>query len=128
MTALAVVGLTSLGSVSRAQQAAPPVTNLPNPQAPRPNVLLILADDLGYADLGCYGSEIKTPNIDALAATGLRFTQCYNSARCSPSRASLLTGLAPHQAGFPNLAGVLSPRSVTLPEMLHDAGYSTSMV
>ncbi len=96
--------------------------------ANRPNVLLILADDMGYSDIGCFGSEIKTPNIDALAADGLKFTECYNSARCCPSRASLLTGLAPHQAGFPDMSGVLSPHSVTLPEMLDDAGYSTSMV
>ena len=99
-----------------------------NTNAPRPNVLLILADDLGWSDLGSFGGEIRTPHLDALAQNGLSFTQCYNSARCSPSRASLLTGLAPHQAGFPNLTGVLSPRSVTLPEVLGEAGYSTSMV
>jgi arylsulfatase len=66
---------------------------------PRPNILLILADDLGYSDLGCYGGEIQTPNLDALARNGLRFTQFYNCARCCPSRACLLTGLYPHQAG-----------------------------
>src|SRR5438477_6431788 len=64
--------------------------------AERPNVLLILADDLGYADLGCYGGEIATPNLDRLAANGLRFRQFYNGSRCCPSRASLLTGLYPH--------------------------------
>src|SRR4051812_31547511 len=74
----------------------------------RPNILLILADDLGWSDLGCYGSEIKTPNIDALAKGGLRFTQFYNSARCCPSRASLLTGLHPHQAGVPDMTGPLN--------------------
>ena len=63
--------------------------------APRPNVLLILADDLGYSDLGCFGGEIPTPNLDALAEKGLRFTRCYNSARCCPSRAALLSGLYP---------------------------------
>ncbi|MEI6235902.1 MAG: sulfatase-like hydrolase/transferase, partial [Planctomycetota bacterium] len=68
-------------------------------RAAQPNIVIILADDLGYSDLGCYGGEIKTPNIDALAANGLRFTQFYNCARCCPSRASLLTGLYPHQAG-----------------------------
>src|SRR5215813_2411252 len=68
-------------------------------QSSRPNILVILADDLGYSDLGCYGSEIKTPNLDGLAKNGLRFTQFYNSARCCPTRASLLTGLYPHQAG-----------------------------
>jgi arylsulfatase A-like enzyme len=66
--------------------------------ADRPNIILILADDLGYSDLGCYGGEIDAPSIDALAAGGVRFTQCYNSARCYPSRASLITGLYPSQA------------------------------
>src|SRR5262245_19822519 len=65
--------------------------------ADKPNILLILADDLGWSDLGCYGGEIKTPTLDSLAQNGLRFTQFYNSARCCPSRASLLTGLHPHQ-------------------------------
>src|SRR5947207_8324652 len=67
--------------------------------ADRPNILVILTDDMGYSDLGCYGGEIRTPNLDALAAGGLRFTQFYNTARCCPTRASLLTGLYPHQAG-----------------------------
>ena len=66
----------------------------------RPNIIVILADDLGYSDLGCYGGEINTPNIDALGAGGVRFTQLYNSARCCPSRASLMTGLYPSQAGI----------------------------
>lgn len=65
----------------------------------KPNILFFLADDLGFSDLGCYGSEISTPNLDQLAMGGLRFTQFYNSARCCPSRASLLSGLYPHQAG-----------------------------
>src|SRR6187455_3078616 len=70
------------------------------PAADRPpNILLLLADDLGYSDLGCYGGEIRTPNLDALAAGGLRFTQFYNCTRCCPTRASLLSGLYPHQAG-----------------------------
>src|SRR3954452_4717550 len=67
---------------------------------PRPNVIVILVDDMGFSDLGCYGSEIPTPNIDRLATGGVRFTQMYNTARCSPSRACLLTGLYPHQAGM----------------------------
>src|SRR5262245_2219393 len=67
--------------------------------APRPNVLLSLADDLGFSDLGCYGGEIATPNLDKLAANGLQFRQFYNCTRCCPTRASLLTGLYPHQAG-----------------------------
>ena len=66
----------------------------------RPNIVFILADDLGYSDLGCYGSEIETPNLDRLAKGGLRFSQFYNSPRCCPSRASLLTGLYSHQVGF----------------------------
>src|SRR5438874_891264 len=71
----------------------------------KPNILIILADDLGWSDLGCYGGEIRTPNLDSLAAGGLRFTQFYNSARCCPSRASLLTGLYPHQAGIGGMTG-----------------------
>ena len=67
--------------------------------AKRPNIVVILADDLGYSDIGCYGGEIRTPNLDKLAAGGVRFTQFYNTARCCPTRASLLTGLYPHQAG-----------------------------
>lgn len=88
----------------------------------KPNILIILADDLGYSDLGCYGSEIQTPNLDRLAYDGIRFTQFYNSARCCPSRASLLTGLFPHQAGIgsfvgpdrgvPGYAGRLTPNTV----------------
>src|SRR5690348_9516667 len=67
--------------------------------AEQPNVVVILSDDMGYSDLGCYGGEIPTPNLDQLAGNGLRFTQFYNTARCCPTRASLLTGLYPHQAG-----------------------------
>src|SRR5687768_15607778 len=66
----------------------------------RPNIVVILSDDMGYSDLGCYGGEIRTPNLDALAKGGLRFTEFYNTARCCPTRASLLTGLYPHQAGI----------------------------
>jgi len=105
----------------------------------RPNIILILADDLGWSDIGCYGGEIKTPNIDALANDGLRFTQFYNSARCCPTRASLLTGLYPHQAGvgsmtgdrgpeFPGYRGTLQSNTVTLAEVLKQAGYKTYMV
>jgi len=102
----------------------------------RPNILLILADDLGYSDLGCYGGEIDTPRIDALAAQGARFTQLYNSARCCPSRASLMTGLYPSQAGIgdfttthpnrtrgPGYLGRLNDQCVTLAEVLKPAGY-----
>ena len=94
----------------------------------KPNILLILADDVGFSDLGCYGGEIATPNLDALAGDGLRLTQFYNSARCSPSRAALLTGLNPLQAGFNNMAGPLATNNVTIPEVLKTAGYRTLMV
>ena len=63
----------------------------------QPNIVLILVDDMGFSDLGCYGSEINTPNIDSMARDGIRFSQMYNMARCCPTRASLLTGLYPHQ-------------------------------
>jgi arylsulfatase A-like enzyme len=99
-----------------------------NRAAEKPNILLILADDLGWSDIGCYGSEIKTPNLDALAKNGLRFTQFYNSARCCPSRASLLTGLHPHAAGVPDMQGPLNNKCVTIPEVLRPAGYYCSMV
>lgn len=66
--------------------------------ATKPSVIILLADDLGYSDLGCFGSEIATPNLDRLAAQGVRFTQFYNTSRCCPTRASLLTGRYPHQA------------------------------
>src|SRR5437868_2311989 len=103
----------------------------------KPNIILILADDLGFSDLGCYGSEIATPNLDRLAARGLRFTQFYNNARCCPTRASLLTGLYPHQAGVghmvqnlgtPAYQGHLNTRCVTLAEVLRQVGYRTLMV
>jgi arylsulfatase len=89
----------------------------------RPNIILIMADDLGFADLGCYGSEIETPNLDALAAGGLRFTQFYNTAKCHSSRVSLLTGLYCDQAGSTSLS-----RGATIAEVLSDAGYFTAMV
>lgn len=91
--------------------------------AQRPNILVIMTDDLGYSDLGCYGSEIATPNLDQLAAGGLRFSQFYNTAKCHSSRISLLTGLYAIQAGDTALT-----RAVTSAEMLGSAGYSTNMV
>ncbi|TYR37264.1 arylsulfatase [Sphingobacterium phlebotomi] len=103
----------------------------------RPNIVLIMADDLGYSDLGCYGGEIETPNLDRLAQEGLRYKQFYNAARCCPTRASLLTGLYPHQAGMgwmaaadlgtPAYQGNLSDNSVTIAEVLKAAGYGTYM-
>jgi arylsulfatase A-like enzyme len=100
--------------------------------APRPNIIVILADDIGYTDLGCYGGEIETPNLDALARGGLRFTQFYNTARCCPTRAALLTGLYPHQAGIGHMMddrsldgyrGDLNRRCLTIAEALNHAGY-----
>jgi len=72
----------------------------------KPNIILILADDMGFSDIGCYGSEISTPNLDRMAGNGVRFSQAYNCARCCPTRASLLTGLYPHQAGIGGQAGM----------------------
>ena len=106
-------------------------------QKARPNIILILADDMGYSDIGCYGGEAATPNLDRLASEGLRYTQFYNTARCCPSRASLMTGLDPHQAGMgwmtsndfhlPGYRGDLSHNAVTIAEVLKDAGYATYM-
>jgi len=103
----------------------------------RPNIILIMADDMGYSDIGCYGGEIHTPSLDRLAAGGLRFTQFYNTARCCPTRASLMTGLYQHQAGvghmmngrgYDSYRGDLSNRCVTIAEVLKQAGYSTYML
>jgi len=97
-----------------------------------PNVVLILVDDMGFSDIGCYGGEVQTPNLDALAAHGATMTQFYNTARCSPSRASLLTGLHPHQVGIGILnyddapdgyPGNLNDRCVTIAEALQPVGY-----
>ncbi|MDO8545229.1 MAG: arylsulfatase [Opitutaceae bacterium] len=112
--------------------------------ASRPNILLILADDIGYSDIGCFGGEIDTPNLDRLAAGGLRFTQFYNTARCCPTRASLLTGLYPHQAGVGYMtdrapysatamingwyAGDLRADTATIAEVMRGAGYGTYAV
>jgi arylsulfatase len=102
----------------------------------QPNIVLIMADDMGYSDIGCYGGEIRTPNLDGLATGGLRFTQFYNTARCCPTRASLMTGLYQHQAGvghmmndkgYDGYRGDLNNRCVTIAEVLKQAGYSTYM-
>ena len=110
----------------------------------RPNIVVILADDLGFSDLGCYGSEIPTPNIDRLAQEGVRFTDFYNAARCCPSRATLMTGLYQHQAGVgamidnyakwiraaadrPSYTDHLSKQTPTIAELLKQAGYRTMM-
>ena len=104
----------------------------------RPNIVLIMADDMGFSDIGCYGSEIETPNLDKLSANGVRFTQFYNTSRCCPSRASLLTGLYSHQAGMglmiedrtekPGYRGFLvGERCTTIAKLLSGAGYGTYM-
>ncbi|MCM8532087.1 MAG: arylsulfatase [Lentisphaeraceae bacterium] len=103
-------------------------------QAEKPSVILILVDDLGYSDLGSFGGEIQTPNIDKLAVNGLRMTQLYNSARCCPTRASLMTGLYPHKTGVgfmtvdnnkPGYRGFLNDNCVTSATILKQAGYKT---
>ncbi len=105
--------------------------------AQRPNIVLILSDDMGYSDIGCYGSEIKTPVLDGLAKNGLKFTQFYNTGRCCPTRASLLTGLYPHQAGIGHMVadrgvagyrGELNDSCATIAEVLQPKGYSTYCV
>lgn len=144
----AVVATLALGACSTAAEqtaGVPPTTPTgPDPTTPttsgplakRPNIIVVLADDMGYADLGCWGSEIKTPNIDRLAANGARFTQMYNNPRCTVSRAALLTGLYPTQAGLgfntgdygtPAYQGYLNDSCMTLGEALGDAGYRTAV-
>ncbi len=116
--------------------AQPPVTSLS-----KPNIIVILLDDLGFSDIGAYGGEIKTPHMDQLAANGLRFTQTYNSARCCPSRAALMSGLYSHQAGLADFTGPdrsetqgpayqnrLGDNCVTIARVLKDSGYQTYMV
>ncbi len=97
------------------------------PGQERPNLLVIMADDLGFSDLGCYGSEINTPNLDRLSAGGLRFTQFYNASRCCPTRAALLTGKYPHEVGLRTNGASLSLDAPTLAEIFRDNGYHTAM-
>lgn len=133
-TAMVAAGIVALCAVTATINTAHAAAKVPTP----PNVVTILVDDMGWSDLGCYGGEIPTPNLDRLAANGLRFTQFYNTARCSPSRAALLTGLYPHRAGMGYLdnlivkgsegtTGRLSDRAVTMAEALKPAGYFTAM-
>ncbi len=112
-------------------------------QSKKPNIILIMSDDMGYSDLGSYGGEVHTPNLDALAADGLKFTQFYNTARCCPTRASLMTGLYPHQTGIghmtnppnsdqhdmglPSYRGFMNKNNMTIAEVLKQAGYHTYM-
>ena len=121
---------TQLGAIN-----VPDTTTAPTPTQ-RPNIVVILVDDMGFSDIGCFGSEIRTPNLDQLGNDGLRFTQMYNCARCCPTRASLLTGLYAHQAGighmtgnagFPEYQGYLRDDCVTIAEALREGGYRTQM-
>lgn len=131
--ALAATAALALGR-GLSLHAAEPQPQLARPA--RPNIVVILADDMGYSDIGCYGGEVRTPNLDRLAAGGIRFTQCYNMARCCPSRTCLLTGLYPHEAGVGNMVrdhnlpayrGFLNERCVTIAEVLKQSGYVTLM-
>ncbi len=133
---MAVLGAMSLAfaamisPISGSRAAEPASASKP------PNIVLIMSDDMGYSDLGCYGGEHVTPNLDALAAKGVRFTEFYNNARCCPTRASLMTGLYPHEAGIGHMMedrghdgyrGVLNRNCVTIAEVLKPAGYRTYM-
>lgn len=127
------------GSVGRVYATSEPYWEpLRRPAKGAPNIVVMLCDDLGYSDLGCYGSEIPTPNLDRLAQEGLRYTDFHSAPMCSPTRAALLTGLEPHRAGigyvahadagFPGYAMELTDQVPTLPELLRDDGYQTLMV
>lgn len=122
----ALAGILAWKAKPRPAKAAPP----------RPNIIVILADDMGFSDPGCFGGEINTPNINYLAQNGIRFTNFYNTSRCCPTRASLLTGLYNHQAGIgkmtdaedePGYLGHITTNAVTLAEVLKTAGYHTAM-
>lgn len=128
---LVAVVLPMAGAVA---QATVPYADYEPPAGDPPNIVIVLADDSGYSDLGCYGSEIQTPNLDALGTNGLRFTQFYNTARCSPTRASLMTGLYSWQAGIghlvedfplPGYTPALNRKCVTMAEVLKTEGYGT---
>ncbi|NNE72665.1 MAG: arylsulfatase [Acidimicrobiales bacterium] len=126
----------SIGTVVGTSTPDWPARPKPGPSAP--NVVIMLADDLGYADLGCYGSEIDTPHLDAVAENGLQFTNFHVMPMCSPTRAAMLTGLNAHLAGvghvchsdpgFPGYAMELTDRAATLAELFRDNGYATMMV
>ncbi|MES2426418.1 MAG: arylsulfatase [Bacteroidota bacterium] len=133
--AIVIIGVVSIVIISWRGNEPKPVHKQQDKK--RPNIIVILSDDMGYSDLGCYGGEAETPNLNMLAKEGLRYTQFYNTARCCPSRASLLTGLDPHQAGMgwmttddfklPGYRGDLSHNAVTIAEVLKSAGYETAM-
>ena len=119
------------------QQKDSAISKIENTATEQPNIIVIMADDLGYSDIGSYGGEIHTPALDQLAENGIRFTQFYNTSRCCPTRASMLTGLYPHQAGIgrmtmdagkPGYRGYLTENTVTIAEVLKQEGYQTGMV
>ena len=135
--AITLLGLAAVTITTTAEATVPDIK--------RPNILLVLVDDMGYSDIGCYGGEIETPTLDRLAADGVRYARFYNCAQCSPTRASVMTGLYPHQAGMgemnargpgspfyrylgsPEYLGFKKDGVVTLPEALREAGYQTFM-
>ena len=132
LSTLLILFLFLLGSYSGNKQNE----LIKNKQNGRPNILLIVADDLGYSDLGCYGGEIQTPQLDKLASEGVRMTSFYTTGRCCPSRASILTGLYPHRAGLghmirnlnqPGYMGRISDDAVTIAQILQSSGYRTFM-
>ena len=132
LSTLLILFLFLLGSYSGNKQNE----LIKNKQKGRPNILLIVADDLGYSDLGCYGGEIKTPQLDKLASKGVRMTSFYTTGRCCPSRAAILTGLYPHRAGLghmirnlnqPGYMGRISEDAVTIAQILQSSGYRTFM-
>ena len=118
--------LGSISAVSLSLGCKSEFTSRTNRQS-RPNIIVILADDMGFSDAGCFGGEIKTPNLDRLAANGLRFMQFYNCARCCPTRASLMTGQYPHKVGLVQNGRDLTRNGITIAEALSQAGYQTAM-
>ena len=132
----------SAGAAGLALMLALPAIAQPAAAPKRPNIVFIVADDMGFADMGAFGSEIRTPNLDSLAKDGLRFTNFYTHASCSPTRSMLLSGvdthlnglgnmtewIAPNQRGVPGYEGTLNQRVATLPQLLKGAGYHTYMV
>ena len=123
---LGILGLTGLLTL-QAQERSTYATDVSAAASDKPNIIIIMVDDMGYSDPGCYGGEINTPNIDKLAENGVRFTQFYNASRCCPTRASLLTGLYPHQVGLTHNGNSLTKNCVTIAEALKEAGYNTGM-
>ena len=123
LPAWVAVVLAFLGFVAKAAQSSPAVGSRPGSSVSPPNFLVILADDMGYSDPGCFGGEIRTPHLDGLAAGGLRFTQFYNTARCWPTRSALMTGYYPQQIRMDPPSGRLPRWALTLPQRLKPLGY-----